>query len=66
MKNCLAIVLGSLTLVYSLGTAQVPYLAANWIRAPGTEFGEWDFTEADPPVTEVTGKDYETMLETQQ
>ena len=30
----------------NIATAQVPDLSANWIRAGGIVFGEWEFTEA--------------------
>ena len=38
--------LGALTLLLNSAAAQVPDLEANWIRAGGIEFGEWEFTEA--------------------
>ena len=30
----------------NIATAQVPDLSANWIRAGGIVFGEWEFTES--------------------
>ena len=42
----IAAVLCVLPIVLNPAAAQVPDLSANWIRAGGIEFGEWDFTEA--------------------